>query len=97
MWPFGASREHRAILRHQRILAQSQLLIIERLRLMSSQTEALAQAVDAFLVKFADAKAGAADIATLRSQLDAMTAERDEANQFMEAAVAKLQQAEAAP
>lgn len=71
---------------------------------MSAQTEALAQAVDAFLVKFADAKAGAAgldplraEVTTLRGQLDAMTAERDEANQFMEAAVAKLQQAETAP
>ncbi len=57
---------------------------------MSAQTEALASAVDAMLTKFTDAKAGANGSVALKEQIATLQGQLDEANQFMEAAVAKL-------
>jgi polyhydroxyalkanoate synthesis regulator phasin len=108
MWLFGASRETLAVppgdcvvdqllnrlLRNQRILAQSQLLIIERLRLMSAHTEAFKVAFDGLLARMDATESVNADADALRNQVADLQAELDEANATLiaatEAAEARL-------
>lgn len=77
MWPFGAQR---SIRRDLRILAHGNLILIERLRLMSTQTEAFRAALDGLLSRMDAAKADQADAEALRNQVVALQADLDEAN-----------------
>lgn len=87
MWPFCASHEFRAIRRDLRILAHGNLILIERLKLMSAQTEAFRVALDGFLAR---QSALASEVQPLKDQLAAVMAERDEANAALTEATAKM-------
>lgn len=90
MWPFGASHELRAIRRDLRILAYGNLILIERLKLMSAQTEAFKAALDGLLVRMDAAKADQADAEALRNQVVALQAELDEANAALVEGVSRM-------
>ncbi len=77
MWPFGALRSIRSDLR---ILAHGNLILIERLKLMSAQTEAFKAALDGLLARYDAAKAAQVDADALRGQIVALQAELNEAN-----------------
>jgi hypothetical protein len=75
-----------------RTLAFGILLILERLKAMSDKTDAFAAAFDQLLAKFDEAKANAGEVTALRDELARVTAERDEANAFIEAATTKAKE-----
>jgi len=84
MWPFNALN---AIRRDLRILAQGNLILIERLKLMSAQTEAFKVALDGFMAR---QSALSSEVQPLKDQLTAVMAERDEANAALVEATAKM-------
>ena len=88
MW-FWRSRktEYAKIREDLRTLAYGNLILIERLRIMSVQIEGFKASLDAFLARQA---ALVSEVQPLKDQLTAVMAERDEANAALEAAKADL-------
>jgi hypothetical protein len=88
MWPFGSTR------RELRILAHGNLILIERLKLMSAQIEAFKVAFDGLLARLDAAEANRTDSEALRNHAASLQAELDEAKaaiaEATEAALAKL-------
>ena len=88
MWFWRSRKTEYAELREDlRTLAYGNLILIQRIKAMSQQTDAFRASLDAFLARQA---ALVSEVQPLKDQLTAVMAERDEANAALVEATAKM-------